>query len=381
MTKETVLKRYLPILLICVVAVATLSTQVYAQGDPFDDPRVLGGTLIRDLAPSIDGFEEAEPSFVKSGQSGLTFLAIPTDAHSAAMGDAGTGVLDNAAGAIFNNPALLAFVHTRQAFFSHVEWIGDTSTDAGGLAFQVPGIMGTFGIGFVTWDSGDINGTAINTDQASEGFTETGTFSTTNYGVSGGWGFQITDRFAVGANVRIAHQDLGAGRILASGNAASVDNTLTALAVDLGTYFNTGFRNTVLAMSVQNFSEEKENQRERFELPRSFRLGVTLDLVSLYGSTPVPHHIDLALELDNAVDFDERFIAGVEYRYRQPASAMGFALRGGYKFKHDTETFSVGGGVRYRSEAGKGVRIDYAYKNFNSEFFDAVQMITGGIEF
>ena len=38
--------------------------------------------------------------------------------------------------------------------------------------------------------------------------------------------------------------------------------------------------------------------------PDYARLGVTLDLVSLYGSTPVPHHVDLALELDNAVDFD-----------------------------------------------------------------------------
>jgi hypothetical protein len=37
--------------------------------------------------------------------------------------------------------------------------------------------------------------------------------------------------------------------------------------------------------------------------------------------------------------------------------------------------------VRYRTEAGKGVRIDYAYKSFNSEFFDAVQLISGGIEF
>ena len=245
----------------------------------------------------------------------------------------------------------------------------------------MPGITGTFGIGFVSYDAGEFNGTSIDTNPASQGFTEDGTYTTTNYAVSASYGFQITDRFSVGVSTRLAHQDLGAGSILAAGQVRSVDNSITAVSVDLGTYFNTGFRNTVLAMSIRNFSEEKEFQRERFELPRAFRLAILFDFLSLYGATPVPHHLDIMTELDNPVDFDERFLVGTEYRYRQPASPFGFALRGGWKFNHDTEDYSVGGGLTYLTEAGTGIRIDYAYKNFDGEFFDAVQMVSVGFEF
>jgi hypothetical protein len=364
--------KYRSLIWVCLLAFVLPVTQVEAQ---FVDPRVLGGELIRDLQPVYEGQEEVGPSGVKVAQSGLIFLSFPTDARRGAMADAGVGLLGDGPGAVFLNPGLLGYVHNKEAFFSHVEWIADTKHSTAGFIWQFPNLPGSFAIGGITHDSGSINGTSIDSNPASIGFTETGTFSTTDYAISGGWGFQITDRFSVGAMVRYAHQDLGT----ASGatGAASID----ALGVDIGTYFNTGFRNTVIAMSVRNFSEEKEFLRERFELPRAFRLGAVIDMVSMWGNTPVPHHFDLLAEIDSPIDFDERILFGVEYRFSRPDQALGFALRGGYKVNHDTEDYSAGGGISYQTEGGAGIRIDYAFKHFNGAFFDPVQMISAGITF
>ena len=81
------------------------------------------------------------------------------------------------------------------------------------------------------------------------------------------------------------------------------------------------------------------------------------------------------------MDFDERWLFGTEYRYKRPDQSIGFALRGGYKMNHDTEDYSFGGGINFSNEDGRGVRADYAYKHFTSEFFDAVQMFTVAVTF
>jgi hypothetical protein len=374
---EEAVLTYRKIIWACLLAMALPALQAGAQ---FVDPRVLGGELIRDLQPVYAGQEEVRPSGVKAGQSGFVFLAFPTDARRAAMADAGAGLTGDAPGALFLNPGLLGFVD-RQAFITHAEWIAETKHDVGGAVLKIGDLPGNFGIGFVTHDAGEINGTAINPDPSSQGFTETGTFTTTNYALSLGWGFQLTDRFSVGTVARYAHQDLGSSSVFVSGTRQTESNSQNAISVDVGTYFNTGFRNLVIAMSIRNFSQEKEYQRERFELPRSFRLGFVFDLISMYGRTPAPHYLSLVTEISSSIDFDERTLLGVEYEFKRPTSALGFALRGGYKMNHDTEDYSFGGGINYQTESGKGVRIDYAFKHFNGAFFDPVQMLTASVGF
>ena len=110
-------------------------------------------------------------------------------------------------------------------------------------------------------------------------------------------------------------------------------------------------------------------------------LGFVFDLISMAGRTPTPHHLNLATEIDSPIDFDERTLVGLEYRFKHATSAMGFALRGGYKHNHDLEDYSFGGGIDYKTEAGKGVRIDYAFKHFNTSFADPVQMVSAAISF
>jgi hypothetical protein len=326
------------------------------------------------------GAEEDNPIFIKVGQAGFTFMKLPTNARNAALGDAGVGQIGSGAAGVFLNPATLAFFEGREAFATHVEWIAGTKAEVIGAAFNLQG-RGTIGIGFQTYDAGTFNATSIDTDPAGNGFTNDGTFSTSNYAITAGYGLKITDRFAIGANFKLAHQDLGNGSVLVGGNLTTISNSKNAFAFDLGTYFNTGFRNTVLAMSVQNFSQELTYQRESFELPRNIRLGVLVDVLSIAGNTPVPHHLNLAFDITNPVDFDEQVLAGLEYTFQAAGSPLGFSGRGGYKTNHDTESFSFGGGLKYLTEAGKGLKIDYAYKKFDANFFSSVHVVTAAIDF
>lgn len=45
------------------------------------------------------------------------------------------------------------------------------------------------------------------------------------------------------------------------------------------------------------------------------------------------------------------------------------ALRAGYKFNYDIETYSVGAGVKFKPAEGKTIRADVSYTKF--DFFDA----------
>ena len=326
-----------------------------------------------------ENHEENNPIFIKVAQAGFTFLKLPTNARSAALAGAGTGVIGSASG-VFTNPATLAFFDGREAFFTYVVWIADTKSQVAGAAFNIPG-RGTFGVGFVTYDAGLFNGTEIDPDPTGVGYKETGTFTTSNYALSAAYGLKITDRFSVGANIKIASQNLGTGNVLIGGNRTTVDNAKTAFAVDLGTYFNTGFRNTILAMTVQNYSFEQTYQREAFELPRNIRLGMLVDILSMSGSIPVPHHLYLACDVTNPVDFDEQVLVGIEYTFQAAGSPIGFSGRAGYKTNHDTESYAFGGGLKYLTEAGRGMKIDYAFKAFDSDFFSSVHVLSAAVDF
>ncbi len=373
------MKRILQGLGLVAICLSLVTGDVLAQKEIFNFP----GRL-RELSEFLPGAEEAAPTQIKSGQSGFTFLKLPTDARTAAMGDAGNGLIGSAAG-LFYNPATLAFLDSREAFFTQVQWIADIKMSVGGVAINLPA-HGTVAVGFQTLDAGTFRGTAIDGDPSNlAGFNETGDFTTSNYAVTVGYGFKITDRFSFGASLKYASQDLTAGtigdNILIGGQVSAADNSKSVVAFDVSTYFNTGFRNTVLAASIRNFSSELTYQRDRFELPRNIQLGLLFDLISLSGNTPAPHHLDLATDLNNPVDFDERVSLGLEYQFRQPGGQIGFSARGGWKFNHDTEDYSAGAGINWMNEEGRGFRVDYAFRHFNGNFFDNVNIFSAGIMF
>jgi hypothetical protein len=321
------------------------------------------------------------PILIKVAQAGYKFLSYPVGARAAALAGAFSTVTGDAH-SLFWNPAGLAFMKGRsgEAFGGHTEWIADIKYDYGGLACNVNG-TNAFGFGLVTVDNGTIQGAKINSTNPN-GYELTNTFKLKEYMVSFACARKITDRFSIGGAFKMAHQDLGRGNILdAYSKPQTVSNASDSWAVDLGTYFDTGFRTVSIGVNVNNFSKTTNYQGETFELPRRVAMAFSADLLSLGGRPREAHRALLHFDVEKPYDFSERVLLGGEYLYAAPKSPFGLALRAGYRFNHDTESYSVGSGLKFKTSGGRGVSVDYAYKRFDKNFFSSVQMISGSVLF
>lgn len=265
-----------------------------------------------------------------------TFLTLPNNGRTAALGEAGVGLIGSGS-AIFYNPAGLAFMEGREVYFTYVDLFEDTKNYTAGIAANVSRI-GTFGL------------SAVNLD--------TGFGDVREYAISGAYGFNITDRIALGTTLKFVRQDFPLYDGYSDSGTRYIKNVF---AFDLGAYFATGFRNAVLAISVENISTSKLGETD-YDLPKNIRLGALLDIMSLIGTMPFPHALDLVLDVNrpnyrkNGIHLD----LGVEYThtYRAANYLVGISLRGGHAHSRDT---TLGGGVQLMTTGGRGVKLDYAH--------------------
>src|SRR5690606_10814575 len=132
---------------------------------------------------------------------------------------------------------------------------------------------------------------------------------------------------AIGGNVKYAYQDLGSVPTSRdqNQNLVSDDYNIGTAAFDFGVLYRTGFRSLNLAMSVRNFSRELKYEQENFELPLSFRIGMTMNLIDLTRLNPDMHSFLLAVDAVRPRDFAEQLTFGAEYLFMNT-----LALRAGY---------------------------------------------------
>ncbi len=321
------------------------------------------------------------PILIKVGQAGFKFLDYPIGARPAAL----AGAFSTVAGdphSVFWNPAGLAFIKGRsgEAFGGYTKWIADTNYSYGGFAYNLNGVN-AFGFGFMTVDNGTIQGTKINA-KATDGFEFTTPFKVNEYYASFAYARKITDRFSVGGALKVAHQDLGNANILNPLNQVqSVADKATKLAFDLGTYFDTGFRTVTLGLDVNNYARTVSYQGENFELPRRVAFAFSTDVLTLSNHRNENQKLTFMIDVEKPLDFNERVLTALEYLYRAPKAPFGVALRAGYRFNHDTETYSVGAGLKFKTSGGRGISFDYAYKQFNKNYFTGVQTMSGSVMF
>ena len=251
-------------------------------------------------------------------------LSFPTNARTEALGGVGVGLMGSGS-AILYNPAGLAFMEGREASFTYVNWGYGIKNYVAGIAANVPG-KGTFGLSV-------LNFVGYGNDIS-------------DYAISGAYGFNLTDRFAVGTTLKLVHEDL------------LPDLTDNVFVFDLGTYFVTGFRNTVMALSGV-FGEST-----------GIRAGLLVDLISMVDLVPFPHYLDLAVDVNKQFYSGSRtnLNLGVEYTYIYQAAgySVGVSLRGGKKQKFadlDTLRFTWGGGLQFKTEGGWGIEMDYAHSS------------------
>jgi hypothetical protein len=218
---------------------------------------------------------------------------------------------------------------------------------------------------------GDFIGT-IKTDDF-KGYVDTEIFSLTALAVGVGYAKSLSNKFSVGGQIRIVHQDLGESLVPRVPTADDSSVTKTAnnerfpVVVDFGTRFKTGIKSLVFAMSVRNFSPEIKYVDEPFQAPLVFNLGISMNLFDLMDDVSFDQKLFMSIDANHHQDKKEQLKLGFDYQVLNLLS-----LRSGYITGEDLSGFSFGFGVtKY------GFSFDYSYTPF--DLFDKVQRLTARI--
>lgn len=290
-----------------------------------------------------------QSSFKKLGNSTFHFLKVAQTARSAGMGDAFVAVADDI-NAIFWNPAALTQVKRPSFTFGYIDWLMDTKFYSGAIAFRV-GWESVVGVSLVRFQPGNIEETTIYNPQGTGKMIDVGDLAV---GVS--FARQLTDKLSVGAHVKYLESRLGPA-------------TLRTVDFDVGTVLYTGFSSSRLAMSLKNLGGDQTAVTEPAILPTLFNLGAAMEV---YGKKGDPVYLTASIEGSYAVDYGQRIHVGGEFWLVNT-----LALRGGYKFNYNPETFSLGAGLK-RTLGNRKITVDVAYTDFGNRLNAPLRFSIGG---
>ena len=314
------------------------------------------------FAVSLSNGQERE----KRAQTGMKFLSVANDARASGLGNAITAIEANSSSMFFNPAGMARQKPFVSASVGQTQWIADINYIYGSASFTpFSGDYGVFGVSFTSVDYGEIIGTRIQGNS----FIETGTFQPTAMAVGLGYAKELTDKFSIGGNVKYVRQSLGSHLVQGpTGQMEDKDFSTNTAAFDLGILYKTGFKSLNFGMSVRNFSQEIKYEEENFQLPLTFQIGFSMDMIDLTSLDKNDHSLLVAVDASHPRDYYEQVSFGVEYTFLNTLS-----LRAGYVTPHDEMGINAGIGVK-QSLAGVEVGIDYAYTSF--DIFDSVHRFT-----
>jgi hypothetical protein len=301
----------------------------------------------------------------KVGQTGMTYLAISMCARESAMGDAATASVKGVNG-FWHNPAVLADIERFAVSFNQVNWLVNTKLSGLALAYT-SGNWGTFGIDLTYMDYGEIIGTRpVAKSINPRGFELTEKIGVEDYAFGFSYARRINERFSFGFKIKRLHESLGSASLVVdeyddpeTGDITRIRETriweLNDWGLDFGTIYHVGWKNLTIAMTMQNFSRDMKYWFEEFQLPLTIRMGLAVDVTEFF--LPNNENMDFNLSMDgiHPIDYLETVNLGAEFVFQKK-----IALRSGYKFNHDVESFSAGVGAQFEF-SGVSVTFDYAY--------------------
>lgn len=302
----------------------------------------------------------------KLAQAGFQFLKMDMATRAAGMGGSYITV-NNDASAMFYNPAGLAYMEPKlDLFISHTQWIADIAYLGGGVAVNL-GNWGTVGASWMTADYGEIIGT-IRSDYGI-GYVETGQLDVGAYSFGLSYAKSLTDKFSIGGQIKYCHQSLGQTTMDPSGTIHT--NSLSTLAYDFGTIYYPGFKSFRFGMVIRNFAPELSYEIEKFELPITFTIGASMDVLDLFGQ----HENSIVMSVDavHPRDYTERLNIGTEYTLMKT-----FSLRAGYKFNYDNEGLTAGFGFKQKLA---NCTLDFGYAYQPMTYFNAVHRLSFGFSY
>jgi hypothetical protein len=306
----------------------------------------------------------------KLAQTGMKFLAVGTDARGVALAEALTAT-EGYSSSMFYNPANMA----RLSGFANVmvgqtRWIADIKHNFGSVAFSpFDGEYGVLGFFLQAVDYGEIEGTIAYPNE--QGYLDIGTFKPTALAMGVGYARALSDKFSVGGNVKYVTQDLGNAVVAADtfGNMVNAGNKTNVVAFDFGILYRTGFKSLNFGMTVRNFSREIRYVKDGFQLPLTFKIGLSMNILDLWGMDRETHEFLLAVDAEHPRDYPEQIRIGGEYVFLKH-----FALRAGYVTPTDEQGISLGFGLKQVGIDNFRLGIDYAYTAFG--IFDNVHRLS-----
>jgi hypothetical protein len=322
------------------------------------------------LIPSMSRTQERTDA--KLAQTGMKFLSVGLGARQSALADAFTASEANSVSMFYNPAGMARLGGLADVAVGQVNWIADINQKYASVAFSpMSGDYGVLGFAFQYSDYGDIQSTILANN--SQGFIDVGSIHPYAYSVGMGYARAFSDKFSVGANVKYVRQDLGNG---ITGASYSVDflkdsvtsvnkNAIDVIAFDFGLLYKTGFKSLAIGMAVRNFAREVKYQKESFQLPLVFRIGVSMNVFDLTGFDRETQALNITVDAEHPRDFPEQVKVGAEYVFMNMISA-----RVGYIGPADEHTFSYGLGFQ-TALAGTKFGLDYAYTPFG--IFNNVQ--------
>ncbi len=335
----------------------------------FDKKRLLPAILSIFLLQLV--FASTANAQVKLAQTGFGFLDVSTDARATGMGEAVTTV-DGVAGSMFYNPAAIAGMSTLvEAGVSQMKWLADIKYYSGSIAFApFNGDYGVVGLHFVRVNYGQFNFTSVAGND--QGFVDLNGYPEPYaFALQLVYGKKLSEEFSVGGRIKYANQNLGnslvpvynqviVDSVLTTDTSFAVkDYSLSVLAFDFGTIYKTGLKSLAFGMSITNFSREIAYERESFQLPLTFRFGISMDLMDFVPSMAENSSFVVSIDAVHPRSYSEFLNIGGEFVFMKT-----FAVRAGYVTKQDEYGLTLGLGVNKF-----GFAFDYSYtphKIFNS---------------
>ena len=265
----------------------------------------------------------AEGDNDKVGSSAFKFLNIQTDAHGAALG--GLAAQASGANALFWNPAGIAGSEGMGVSAGMTQWLVETQVMNAGVVMPMMG--GTVGLSMVSVDYGDImkSGWAGTSEFVFE--PNQGSFKATDMSLQASYGKSLSDKFSLGATAKMISQSID-------------DVSISGVAFDIGTQFNTGYRGISMGAVVSNFGPDVDSQApddvsyEEFpgmSLPMTFSFGVVGEAIP---------GLNAGLNVLKQADMAQEFIFNGEYSVAGLAS-----IRFSYNISNPQQPMSTGVGL------------------------------------
>ncbi len=327
-------------------------------------------------------FNPVASAQAKMAQTGFNFLSVGTDARATAMGESFTTVQGSSA-ALFYNPAGIAGISNFMDLSTNqLKWIADIKYLSGAVAFApYEGKYGVVGISFMNINYGDFKFTQV--AQNEQGYVDLDGYPMPKAYVMGiGYGKELSTQFSVGGQAKYAYQSLGKSlvpvyrSVTTTGGQVKVDTSydlrdynIGAIAFDFGTIYKTGLKSLAFGVSINNFSREIKYERESFQLPLTFRIGISMNVMDLVPDLAENHSLFVSVDAVHPRSYAEYLNIGGEYLF-----AKTIALRAGYISHHTEYGLTAGIGVRKF-----GVAVDYSF--MPHKIFNDIQRISIGFSF